>query len=483
MSPVLLVLLGAAVAFALFTLWWNTLRVIPPSIMLERPGAEFPDGFLWGSGEDPYQHEGSNEHCDWHRWQHEAEESPIDSGERLGVGTDFWRRWREDLQRAKDDHHNCHRVGIEWSRIEPRKGEWDEEAIAEYGEMLRTMKEEHGFTTFLNLWHFTLPCWAADEGGWENPELMERWKIYVEKCARTFAPWVDYWSTMIDSQIYPLVAYLAGEIPPEKTDAKASLEVYHRLIHAHAIAYRILKEHGRREDDPSFVPKVGQIYFFFDFHRRGFLVDPVVRGLFRRLFNWGFLDGIIKGEVDLFVPFERVRENNPELANTMDWLGVNYFTRAIVAFSPFETGMVSQKRHTPWPASDMDWEIFPEGLYNTIRRVRDRYGDEMELFVTECGLADADDSRRPRYIVEHVAWAHRAIEEGANLKGFMYWSLTDNWEWKYGSWPRFGLYGVDYETGERTRRRSAALFAQIARENRLPDELPPPLVPDGTATE
>jgi beta-glucosidase len=473
MDPTLIAALSVGGAATAFTTWWNTARKIPPSTPLERPGAKFPEGFLWGSGEDPYQHEGHNENTDWHRWQHEGP-SPIDNSERLTSGTDFWNKWPEDLQRAKDDHHNAHRIGVEWSRIEPRKGEWDDEAIAKYRDMLRTMKE-HGFVTMLNLWHFTLPLWAADEGGWINPELMDSWERYVKKCAQEFAPYVDYWSTMIDSQIYPLAGYYAGDIPPNKRDARDCLEVYQRLIHAHARAYRLLKEHARRPDDNSYEAKVGQIYFFFDFHRRGFLVDPVVRSMFRRLFNWGFLDGVIHGDVNLFIPFAKVKEKNAELAGTMDWLGINYFTRAIVAFNPLEVGMVSRKRQTNHPHSDMEWEIFPEGLYNTVQRVRRRYGDELELIVTECGLADADDSRRPRFIVDHLAWVHRCIEEGANLTGFMYWSLTDNWEWKHGSWPRFGLYGVDYETKERTRRGSAELFARIAAANAIPEKLPPPL--------
>ena len=465
------VLGSLALAFCVFNLWWNTLRVYPPSKQLEKPGASFPEGFLWGSGEDAYQHEGNSTNNDWHAWENEVP-SPIDAGDKLGSGTDFWNRYKGDFQLAADDFHTTHRIGVEWSRIEPERGVYDEDAIAVYVDMLKTMKEEHGFVTFLNLWHFTLPMWAVDAGGWENEEMMmERWEAFVTLCAQRFAPYVDYWSTMIDSQIYPLTGYMIGEIPPCQKDQKRALEVYRILVKAHGVAYHLIKEHGVRKGDAEFVPQVGQIYFFFDFHRRGFIVDAVVRKLFRDIFNWGFLDGITKGKLNLFVPFDRMKADIPEAKDTLDWLGVNYFTRAVVSFDPFEPGLVSRRRQTQYTTSDMDWEIFPEGIYLTLKRIKKRYGD-IPLFITECGLADVDDSRRPRFVVDHLAWVKKAIDDGVDVRGFFHWSLTDNWEWQRGHWPRFGMYRVDYETKERTRTETAALFAKIAKDNALPEQLP-----------
>jgi beta-glucosidase len=474
MDPIFASLLGLGGGAALFNAWWNTARQLAPSRLEERPGAKFPEGFLWGAGEDAFQHEGGNYGCDWHEWIH-SEPSPIDRGAKLTTGADFWNRWPEDLQLCKEGGHTMHRIGVEWSRIEPAPGEWDEEAIEQYVEMLRVMKEEHGFVTFLNLWHFTLPLWLAEEGGWNSPKAMEHWERYVKKCAQVFAPYVDYWSTMIDSQIYPLVGYLLGEIPPNKKDAKDAADVYVRLIWAHAKAYRWIKEHAKRPGEPDYDPQVGQVYFFFDIFPRGFVVDHAVSSLFQRLFNWAYLDGVIDGDVRVFVPFEVRRERSPELKNTMDWLGVNYFTRMVVGLSPLERGFITQHPQKKRPMTDMDWEIFPEGLYRTVNQVRRRYGDDIPLFITECGLADAEDKLRPRFITDHLGWTHRLIEEGANIKGFFYWSLTDNWEWALGDWPRFGLYGVDYETKERIERPSARLFADIAKNNALPDELPPRL--------
>lgn len=448
------------VVFVVVDLYANMFRRIPPSQPLEKPGAAFPEGFLWGTGEDAYQHEGQSTNNDWHRWVH-SEPSPIARGARHGRGTNFWELWREDFQAAADDHHNAHRFGVEWSRLEPQEGVYDEAMWARYAEMVRVAKEEHGFTVFLNLWHFSLPLWAADQGGWENPKLMERWEAYVGKCAERFGPWVDHWSTMIDSQLYALGGYYAGEIPPCKKEPKTALRIYETMMIAHARAYHVL--HARLPN-----ASVGQIYFFLDFHHRGIVVDPILEKKIRQQFNWAYLDALITGDVDIDMPLGgRIRRHDETLKGTLDWIGVNYFTRNVVSFNPFHPGFLSRARQTPYPASDMEWEIYPEGIYKTLKACADRYPG-VPLFVTECGLADAKDAQRPKFIVDHVAWAHQALEDGVPLKGFFYWSMTDNWEWALGDWPRFGLYQVDYATCARTRTKSAALFARIAAENRLP---------------
>ncbi|OGQ17126.1 MAG: hypothetical protein A2138_23695 [Deltaproteobacteria bacterium RBG_16_71_12] len=461
---------AALLALVGFNLWWSRYRVMRASRVEERAAAKFPEGFLWGAGEDAYQHEGSSFNNDWSRWERSSP-APIDRGAVQERGTDFWNRWGEDLALAAGDHHNAHRIGLEWSRIEPSPGVYDEQALHRYRDMLRTMKEQHRFTTFVNLWHFTLPLWAADDGGWENPRLMERWRAYVQVCARELGPWVDWWSTMIDSQIYALTGYLIAEIPPCVADVQRALRVYRTMIDAHAVAYRAIKAATRAPDGTD--AKVGQIYFFFDVHRRGFLVDVPIQRVFERVFNWALLDALSTGRIDIFLPpAARLREQDASCAHTLDWIGVNYFTRAVSSFAPRSPGFVSAARQTPWTTSDLDWEIYPEGLHRTLTRLHLRYPG-VPLFVTECGIADGDDSRRPRFIIDHVAWTHRALEDGVDVRGFFYWSLTDNWEWKRGPWPRFGLYEVDYATGARRARPSAALFAEIARTNRLPATLPP----------
>ncbi len=448
----------------------GNLRKHPPSRRLSLRNRSFPEGFLWATGEDAYQHEGGNHNNDWARWEAQTP-SPIQDGRTCGTSIDFYHRYEGDFRRAEGDFQNAHRIGVEWSRLEPEKGSYDENAFEHYEDMLSSMKSL-GFTVFLNLWHFTLPLWAADRGGWDDESVMERWKALVEKVARRFGKYVDYWSTQIDSQIYALRGNALGEIPPNKTDLKLAMRIYRQLILAHAEAYHIIKAHanvdmeGNRRD-----PRVGLIYFFFHFEPKSIFIDRYVTRQLENLFNWAFLDACSTGQIDIGIPpGPSVSEFNQKVKGTLDWIGINYYTRQIISFHPFKPGFTSLQNYPDYPKSDMDWEIYPEGLYRLGKKLAERYPG-IPLMITESGLADAEDSRRPQFILDHLAFVHRLIEEGCPIFGFTYWSLTDNWEWQEGFRPKFGLYEVDLETKERRpRRKSVELYRFIVRNNRLPSE-------------
>ena len=440
-----------------------------PSARIFVDGQVFPEGFLWSTGEDPYQHEGHNYNNDWYLWEKQTP-SPVKNGDRCGPCIDFYNRYEEDFRNAADDGQNAHRIGVEWSRIEPEPEKYDEEALDHYRNMLTSLREK-GFTVFLNLWHFTLPIWASRRGGWEDPYVFSRWEALVRRCAEEFGSLVDYWSTMIDAQIYALAGYAAGDIPPCVKDIKRAVTVYRRLMDAHGAAYHIIKQYAALPvGSPHPSPRVGMIYFFFYYEPRGFLLDRYVCRAMDNIFNWNMLDALHNGEVNISVPLgPSVKEQDPSLKGTLDWLGINYYTRQMVSINPFKPGFIEYKNLTIYPATDMGWEIYPEGLYLVTREAARRYPG-VPLFVAESGLDDEKDRIRPKYILDHLAWTHRLIQEGLPVFGFTYWSLTDNWEWAEGFEPKFGLYAVDPNTMERQPRNSAHLFRFIARNNRLPSE-------------
>jgi len=448
---------------------YGRLRKFEPSRPLPLEGQAFPDGFLWATGEDAYQHEGGNFNNDWARWE-ATSPSPIDNGDRCGRSVDFYNRHEEDFLLSKRDGHNAHRIGVEWSRLEPAEGVYDEQAFAHYGKMLASMKEK-GFAVFLNLWHFTLPLWAADLGGFENPGVRARWEEFVRRCAVNFAPYVDYWSTMIDAQIYALAGYGVGDIPPNRKDMKAAMEMYRTLVRMHGRACHIIKKHARRDERGVTVePRVGMIYFFFYFQPRGFFLDRLVYRQMDDIFNWNMLDALHTGTLKLNVlGGPSITETSDDYKNTLDWIGINYYTREVLSFSPFTPGFIRRETVKGHPATDMGWEIYPEGLYRLCKKISARYPG-VPLIIAESGLADEQDRQRPRFIVDHLLWTHKLIDEGVPVKGYTYWSLTDNWEWAHGFWPKFGLYRVATDTLERKETRSARLYRFIASNNRLPTE-------------
>ncbi len=436
-----------------------------PSAHIEPDIAPFPDGFLWASGEDAYQHEGGNSNADWYKWEL-SEPRPFKDGSVSGICADFWNRWEEDFTQAADDGHNSHRIGIEWSRVEPEEGVWDEEAWTRYSKMIDSMRSK-GFVVFVNLWHFTLPAWAAARGGWLDEGVFTRWEAYVRECARRFGGRVDYWSTMIDAQIYVLRGWFLGDLPPCGKNPSEGLRVMKRLLDAHAAAYRIIRTMAKRSENQA-PPSIGMIYFFSIFESAGNPLDRFVCSQLDTVFNRNIPDALHSGVLDVRIaagPSLKIHE--PAWKGTLDWLGVNYYYREIVTFSPLEVGFV---RRTPGPGkerTDMDWEIYPEGLYRLCVDLSRRYPG-IPLMIAESGMADADDSRRPRMILDHIAWTKRLVDEGYPVIGYTYWSLTDNLEWTEGFTPKFGLYRVDRNTMERTETRSARVFRFIARNNRLP---------------
>ncbi|MCG8335118.1 MAG: family 1 glycosylhydrolase [Proteobacteria bacterium] len=446
---------------------WGKLKKPLPSAKVKIDGQSFPEGFLWSTGEDAYQHEGGNYNNDWARWENQVP-SPIANGDRCEQAVNFYQLYESDFVRAKNDFQNAHRIGIEWSRIEPEEGVYDLDVLDHYEKMLKSMKAK-GFKVFLNLWHFTLPLWAVDKGGWTNESLMDSWCKYIKLCTERFAKYVDYWSTMIDAQIYALSGYALGDIPPNVKDQKQAFEIYRILIYAHARAYKIIKEFGTVfVEGKKHKPRVGMIYFFFLYQPQGFFLDRIVTKQLDELFNWKMLDAFYSGRVDIgILGGPKIKEENEQLKGTIDWIGINYYTREIISFNPFKPGFIARHTCKASQTTDTGWEIYPEGIYTLCKVLQTKYPG-IPLMVTESGLADAYDEKRPQFILDHLAWLHRFIEEGGNLIGFTYWSLTDNWEWAEGFWPKFGLYSVDLETFERRERPSARLFRSIVRNNSLP---------------
>ena len=457
-----MLIIGALiVALALCALYWlPRITARPhPGIVLPLQGQNFPPGFLWGTGEDAYQHEGGNDRADWYAWER-SEPRPFADGSVAGRCVDFWNRYEEDFARAAADGQNFHRIGIEWSRVEPAPGSYDESAFEQYRQMLLSLRAK-GMRVAVNLWHFTLPAWAARAGAWENPETMRRWEAYVAECGRRFGGMVDYWSTMIDAQIYVLRGYFTAELPPQKRDQSLGLRVLSTLATAHGRAYRILKPYGGR---------VGMIYFFSLCRSAGNLLDDFVTTQFDRLFNWDLLDALYNGLLHVAVTgVPGLDAALPEAKGTLDWLGINYYYREVIRFNPKAQGLVQRSPAPGSTLTDMGWEIYPQGIYELCKRVAKRYHG-VEMIITENGIADADDRQRPRFILDHLAWVRRLLDEGCPLSGYSYWAGTDNLEWLDGFVPKFGLYRVNLQTMERHETASARLYRFIATNNRLPFE-------------
>jgi beta-glucosidase len=434
-----------------------------PILRMTAVPRRFPDGFLWGAATSAHQVEGGNRLNDW--WRFEQQPGKIHGGDVSGAACRHYERFDADFALAAADGHNVHRLSLEWSRLEPERGRHDGAAVAHYHDVFASLRRR-GLTPLVTLHHFTNPLWIADRGGWENRETIDRFCDFVRFCAREYGGEVDWWCTVNEPEVYAFRGYSEGVWPPAKRDEGAALVVLGHLLEAHGRAYRILHDEDRADADGDGVKaRVG-----FAKHRpqlvpaRPWFPLDVLRARFENaVFNDAVEEAAVTGAIALSIPgVKPVRRDVPELKDSLDWFGLNYYTRWLVKmFAP--DPHVAKKGA---PLNDLGWEIWPRGFEEALLRVA-TYGKP--IVVTENGVADATDHVRPRVLVESLLHMGNAIEKGANVIGYCHWSLMDNFEWSDGYRGRFGLYRVDFADPERPRMRtkSADLFARIARANAI----------------
>ncbi len=404
----------------------------------------FPEGFLWGSSTAAHQVEGGNTLNDWYDW--EKVPGHILDGNVSGLADDHYHRYEQDFDLAASFHQNAHRLSVEWARIEPHEGQWDYNEVMHYRRVLQSLRER-GMKTMVTIWHFTLPKWFAARGGWECRGSVALFRRYAEFLARELGDLVDLWITINEPTVYLGQSYQIGGWPPGKRSAWAMLRVYRRLTLAHRAAYKVLHRvlDGRRR---AVMVGIAQNIITFEPYRKEALTDT--------LFVW-FADRLFNRQFYIWT------------ANCHDFIGLNYYFHYRVKYLPNRMSQFFYEVHTEnRSVSDLGWEINPQGIFEAIMGLN-RY--KKPIYITEHGVANGDDSKRPRLIVAALLEVYHAIRAGADVRGYFHWSLLDNFEWEKGFAGRFGLVAVDYLTQKRTPRRSAYVYDEICRENGIPHHL------------
>jgi beta-glucosidase len=406
----------------------------------------FPKDFFWGASTAAHQVEGNTVN-QWTVWElAHAKELAQTAHQRLGwmpvwrqikdraedpnnyvsgKGVDHYRRYKEDFDLAKKLNLSALRFSVEWSRIEPEEGVWDAAAINHYRTYIQELRKR-GIEPFLNIWHWTMPTWFTDKGGFSKAANIAYYERFVEKIAEELIEDLSYVITINEPNVYAVKGYLQGEWPPQEKNGLSFLIVYWHLVRAHRRAYKILKN-----VKPSLQVGLAAQLANIQAKRPHNFFDELSTKYMRYFWNWWFL--------------RRTRKQQ-------DFIGINYY------FTDYYTGLL-RRENPKVPVSDMGWYMEPEGLYPLILRTWSRF--KKPIFITENGLADDNDSYRRWWIEETIIAMEKAISEGVNLVGYFHWSLLDNFEWAYGWWPRFGLIEVNREKNcERTIRASARWFAK-----------------------
>ncbi|WOX15339.1 glycoside hydrolase family 1 protein [Streptomyces sp. N50] len=398
---------------------------------------EFPPAFLWGASTAPHQIEGNNLNSDF--W---ANEGRIPGMERSGDACDSYHRYREDMQLLADAGLNAYRFGIEWARIEPLPGLVSRAELAHYRRMIETALEL-GLTPVVTLHHFTSPLWFAEEGGWLGDRAVDRFRTYVETVTPILEG-VEWVVTMNEPNMLAIMVGMArafqnpqageewqsptldNEGPRPQLPAP-DVVIGHRLVEAHQAARKVLHE---RTD-----AKVG-----WTVANRAFVARPGAENNKRDLeYVWE----------DLYLAGSRGD----------DFVGVQSYSSQWVDPDGIEP-------HPQHPDNTLVGTAYrPDALGIAVRHTAEVTGG-LPILITENGIATGDDTRRIAYTGEALEHLGKAIADGADVRGYLHWSLLDNYEW--GHWaPTFGLVEVDRETFERRPKPSLYWLGETARRGRI----------------
>jgi beta-glucosidase len=419
------------------------------SVKYEHMEKKFPKGFLWGAATSSHQVEGGtlNNWSDWEKknaerlageaekkwqdWQKKKFPEMFDPQNYIsGQACDHYNRYEEDFDVGKSLEHNAHRFSIEWSRIEPEEGRFSEEGIKHYQKVLEALRKR-GMEPFVTLWHWTNPLWLEAKGGCESREFPFYFSRYAKFVVERLGNSVIFWVTLNEPTSVIADAYLRGNWPPGKRSFVSAWKVFKNFAKAHNQAYVAIHSVSSRA-------KVGfaNILHSFEAYRKN---------------SW--LDGI-SIHVGAYLINKRMLNLTKD---SHDFMTIQYYFHNRFKFP-------KKIRLGDKPVNDLNWEIFPAGIYFIINWLK-KY--DLPIYVTENGLADADDSMRAQFIKDHLYWIYKSISEGADVRGYFYWSLLDNFEWDKGFWPRFGLIEVDRKTLERRIRPSAYEYKKIIENNGL----------------
>jgi beta-glucosidase len=378
---------------------------------------KFPENFYWGSSTASYQVEGGIENNDW------AEAAKQGKVPVAGRACNQYNFYKGDFDIAKSLGQNAHRFSIEWSRIEPEEGKFDEKEIEHYRQVIQALKER-GLEPFVTLWHYTLPIWFAKMGGFENPKSPDIFARYCNHVLEKLGGEAKFWITINEPMVYIGFGYATGWYPPFKKNIFATLRVMRNLITSHNIVYQNSKKLNKDI-------KLGIAFSMARYMSNSNPINIVKSKLLDYFGNFRFLNKTVKYS---------------------DFIGLNYYMP-----KQFGSGLKLEK-------NDMGWDIYPKGIYDLLFRLK-KYNKT--VYITENGIPDAKDQKRAKFIEDHLYWVGKAINAGVDIHGYLYWSLVDNYEWTSGFKPRFGLIEINYETLQRHVRPSAYKYKQICETNSL----------------
>ncbi|KQL55229.1 beta-glucosidase [Heyndrickxia shackletonii] len=438
----------------------------------------FPDTFTWGTATASYQieggaHEEGRGESIWDRFARQP--GKVYKQQNGEIACDHFHRYPEDVELMADLGISSYRFSFAWPRLFPEEGKFNSEGLAFYTRLLDEL-DAKGITPAATIYHWDLPTWLQDKGGWTNRETVDQFVTYAKTLFDAFGSRIPSWITHNEPWCAAFLGYAFGVHAPGHTDWNEALIASHHLLLSHGKVVELYRSMGLAGEigitlnlSPTIpaseaAEDVAAAERSDGFANRWFL-DPIFKGRYP--------EDMVTLYKNRFGPLSFMKEGDLDtISAPIDFLGINYYSHNIVENDEkndiLGAGVISETENV----TDMGWGIHPESLYDLLTRIKSDYTD-IPLYITENGAAFPDvwkdgkieDHARIKYLHDHFAAAHRFIEEGGNLQGYYVWSLMDNYEWSFGYSKRFGIIYVDYETLERTPKESYKWYQKVIKEN------------------
>lgn len=435
--------------------------------------SDFPQGFLFGAATAAYQIEGhANGGAGQTHWDtFAAGPGNVIRGEDGAIACDHYHRFAEDLDLLRDAGMDAYRFSTSWARVMPDGKTVNTEGLDFYDRLVDAMLARD-LKPFQTLYHWELPSALADNGGWQNRDTCNYFADFADVITDRIGDRVDAIATVNEPWCVAFLSHFLGHHAPGLKDIRAASRAMHHINLAHGVAMTRLRAKGMQN--------CGVVLNFDHTEPKDTSTSAATAvATWDAIMNRWFIEAICKGTY----PAEALEgfaahmpqgwENDmAEISQPIDFLGVNYYTRHKVTMDPNAVWPHITSDEGPGEKTQMGWEIYPEGLYSFLTRLARDYVGDLPIYVTENGMAWDDkiengavyDPIRTQFVSDHMLAAKQAIDDGANVKGFFYWSLLDNYEWAFGYEKRFGMIHVDFETLKRTPKASYhALKSAIAR--------------------
>ena len=402
---------------------------------------KFPENFLWGVATSSYQIEGNNSNSDWWEWEKQGK-----SDNESGKACDYWNLYKKDHDLLQELGVNIFRLSIEWARVEPKEGVFDEQAINHYHEILKDLKRRK-IKVQLALWHWTSPIWFQKKYGFHKKKSSKIFTKYAEKMAKEFDGFIDTYITFNEPMVPLGMGYLGGAFPPGCKNPIKFILAINNIAKAHRASYEIIHRINNNA-------QVGITYLYNWYESEGF--------------------GILLNTINSVAQWYRIDLLGNKIKDYQDYIGVDYYRLGKIKFNWKNIKMDARNQtYLGFTIEEdknnvMKWITYPEGIYNVLKEASAKF--KLPIYITENGgptRAGLEDEERIKFIQNHLAFVHKAIGEGVDVRGYNFWSLMDNPEWLYGYDPKFGLIEMDYKTLERKPRKSFYAYKEIIKNNGL----------------